>query len=172
MRHWRHRRGFGIHSPLAFRLVKEVFWPSRLYAFYGESLLRRHAAGLPAAEPELLRTALWVLRLSGILGIKRAFCPHRCPALIRMALEAAGCRLQSSAEEADLVIDTEGELDRTAVEEILRSPHKIVWCGKKSGLPRTAIPPREIKIEGLTMDFPSFLLYISRRAMSPTYYDF
>lgn len=33
-RRWRHSRGFGIHSPYAFRFVCEVLNPSRTYGFY------------------------------------------------------------------------------------------------------------------------------------------
>ncbi len=33
---WRHRRGFGVHSPAAFMLVKEVVRPHRRYRYYAE----------------------------------------------------------------------------------------------------------------------------------------
>lgn len=41
LRPLRYRRGYGIHSPLAFELVREVFWPrkrygSAKYAYYSE----------------------------------------------------------------------------------------------------------------------------------------
>ncbi len=35
-RRWRHTRGFGIHSPFAYRLVKEVVSPSPGYLYYAE----------------------------------------------------------------------------------------------------------------------------------------
>ena len=40
IRRMRHRRGFGVHSPLAFRVVKEVLWPARDYGFYDENAIR------------------------------------------------------------------------------------------------------------------------------------
>lgn len=44
-RRWRHSRGFGIHSPFAFRFVCEVLNPSRAYGFYAyeelEAMRRR-----------------------------------------------------------------------------------------------------------------------------------
>lgn len=33
---WRHTRGFGVHSPFAYRMVKEVVSPPRGYAYYAE----------------------------------------------------------------------------------------------------------------------------------------
>lgn len=33
---WRHTRGFGVHSPFAYRLVTEVVRPPRGYAYYAE----------------------------------------------------------------------------------------------------------------------------------------
>lgn len=34
---WRHTRGYGVHSPLAFRLVKECIYPDERYAYYADS---------------------------------------------------------------------------------------------------------------------------------------
>lgn len=33
---WRHSRGYGIHSPYAYRLVKEAICPDRGYLYYEE----------------------------------------------------------------------------------------------------------------------------------------
>lgn len=33
---WRHARGFGIHSPFAYRLIREAIRPARGYAYYAE----------------------------------------------------------------------------------------------------------------------------------------
>lgn len=35
-RRWRHTRGFGVHSPFAFRLVTEVIRPPLGYIYYAE----------------------------------------------------------------------------------------------------------------------------------------
>ena len=57
---WRHRHGFGVHSPLAFKMVKEVLWPSGKYAFYKESVIRR------SVPPHLAEPLLRAWRLAAI----------------------------------------------------------------------------------------------------------
>lgn len=34
---WRHTRGYGVHSPLAFRIVTECVCPDSRYAYYADS---------------------------------------------------------------------------------------------------------------------------------------
>lgn len=41
---WRHSRGFGIHSPSAYRLIREVLRPSGRYGYYAYAALRRLAS--------------------------------------------------------------------------------------------------------------------------------
>lgn len=36
---WRHSRGFGIHSPSAYRLIREVLCPSSRYGYYSYASL-------------------------------------------------------------------------------------------------------------------------------------
>ena len=64
---WRHTRGYGIHSPFAYRLVTEAIRPTRGYSYHAELLpgmtpLRRIAFRLrtlllTAGYPELLYDA-------------------------------------------------------------------------------------------------------------------
>lgn len=39
IRRWRHTRGYGVHSPLAYRIVKECIRPDRRYGFYCDAYL-------------------------------------------------------------------------------------------------------------------------------------
>ena len=54
----RHRRGFGIHSPFAYRFITEALNPSRGYRYYAEDY----------AED---RTRRIVARLEGFFGVRR-----------------------------------------------------------------------------------------------------
>lgn len=56
---WRHSRGYGVHSPSAYRLVMEVIRPSTLYAYYAYPLLHSLAGGeYSARELKLLYRVL------------------------------------------------------------------------------------------------------------------
>ncbi|MDE5872145.1 MAG: hypothetical protein K2H22_09415, partial [Muribaculaceae bacterium] len=39
IRRWRHTRGYGVHSPLAFSIMKECIRPDRRYGFYCDAYL-------------------------------------------------------------------------------------------------------------------------------------
>lgn len=39
IRRWRHTRGYGVHSPLAFSIVKECIRPDKRYGFYCDAYL-------------------------------------------------------------------------------------------------------------------------------------
>ena len=39
IRKWRHAKGYGVHSPLAFRIVKECINPDSRYGFYCDAYL-------------------------------------------------------------------------------------------------------------------------------------
>lgn len=44
IKRWWHSRGFGIHSPSAYRLVREVLCPSETYGYYAYGALGRLAS--------------------------------------------------------------------------------------------------------------------------------
>lgn len=63
---WRHGHGFGVHSPFAYRMVREVLRPSHDTAYYAYDDLararRHHPAMISARETELLYRILIDLR--------------------------------------------------------------------------------------------------------------
>lgn len=50
---WRHSHGFGVHSPSAFRLIREVINPPSLYAYYAYADIEAIASD--RRQGELLR---------------------------------------------------------------------------------------------------------------------
>lgn len=77
---WRHRRGYGVHSPAAFMLVKEVVCPQTGYRYYGED--RLDVTGMSGRDRLLCRLSL---RLIGRLGARhiRLYAPGPLARLLK-----------------------------------------------------------------------------------------
>lgn len=67
---WRHGHGFGVHSPFAYRMVREVLRPSHDTGYYAYDDLararRHHPALISARETELLYRILVDLRPASV----------------------------------------------------------------------------------------------------------
>ncbi len=68
---WRHTHGYGVHSPLAYRIVRDCIRPDRRYAFYSDSYLdfEYHE------DRKGLKNAKMALRLINLLRPKRIWIP-------------------------------------------------------------------------------------------------
>ncbi len=68
---WRHTHGYGVHSPLAYRIVKDCLRPDRRYAFYSDAYLdfEYHE------DRKGLKNAKMALRLINLLRPKRIWLP-------------------------------------------------------------------------------------------------
>lgn len=69
---WRHSRGYGVHSPFAYGLVKNAISPGPAYSYYGyhdiDAVLERCHAG---RYPRLRNDARLLLRIMTALGSRR-----------------------------------------------------------------------------------------------------
>ena len=92
-RRWRHTRGFGVHSPFAFRIVKYVVRPGHGYAFYGyediETAVRGERAGW-----RVEREAKMLHRLLVALNPGSLFLPHGISAAYQAAASASDSKLK------------------------------------------------------------------------------
>ena len=72
IRRWRHTRGYGVHSPLAFRIVKECVRPDKKYGFYTDAYLdfEYHE------ERKALRYAKMTIRLINLIRPQRIWYPN------------------------------------------------------------------------------------------------
>ncbi len=68
---WRHAHGYGVHSPLAYRIVKDCIKPNANYGFYSDAYLdfEYHE------DRKNLRDAKMALRLINLLRPKRIWMP-------------------------------------------------------------------------------------------------
>ena len=69
---WRHSRGYGVHSPFAYNLVRNAIRPGHGYAWYGyhdiDVAMTKEGRD---AYPRLRRDAMLLLRLMAVLQAKR-----------------------------------------------------------------------------------------------------
>lgn len=68
---WRHTRGYGVHSPLAYRIVKECIRPDNRYGFYSDAYLDFEFHD----DRKGLRNAKLALRIINLLHPKRIWIP-------------------------------------------------------------------------------------------------
>ena len=83
---WRARKGYGVHSPLAYRLIRRAINPSKDYSFYGEELLRDSGA-----YGKSLRRARRLLRLTAELQPSYVWLSPSSPQIFHEAVRLAGC---------------------------------------------------------------------------------
>lgn len=73
IKRWRHTLGYGVHSPLAYKIVKECIHPDRVYGYYADSLIRSDS---DSAE---MRVQLrLIVRLINTLHLHNVWIPD-CP---------------------------------------------------------------------------------------------
>lgn len=87
-RRWRASKGYGIHSPLGFRIVKRVVRPDRSYWYYGEERLA--LAATYRTSPELLRRSRLLLRLTAEIQPAYVWTSPGLPEIYLEAIRLAG----------------------------------------------------------------------------------
>ena len=123
---WRASRGYGVHSPLAFRIVKRVVRPDRGVCYYGEEalhdarakLLLRFVAEMQPAyvwvSPGMPENLLEAIRLAG--GVVRLY---------------DGAVFPDDFDKADLVVLYRFELKKAQLKKILTPGHSLIGFGLK-----------------------------------------
>lgn len=118
---WRHTRGYGVHSPTAYTLVREVI--SQPYQFYGYAEIEAALAGHKHAA-RLERFCRLVLRLCNHLHPRTVFCSKTAPEAVRTAIRCAVPDAVISADPstpADLYIDTARILSPARIRRLLEA---------------------------------------------------
>ncbi|MCM1377950.1 MAG: hypothetical protein NC097_02180 [Clostridium sp.] len=104
-RRLRHTYGYGVHSPLAFRLVKDILNPSVSLAWYGyedieQWLERRKDSPLAPLTPityrssrQLRKDARLLLRFATFTSCSTAWAPANTPETLFAALHLADSRM-------------------------------------------------------------------------------
>ncbi len=127
---WRHTRGYGVHSPFAYKVVKEVIRPGRRYAYYGyEDIDCALCRGKGTHARRMART---LLRLAAFLDTDRVFMPNsHDTTLYRTAIRAAGSRIHvtsamQEAENCGLICSTADYIPLERLVSLLRLPGRTL----------------------------------------------
>lgn len=99
---WRHTRGYGVHSPFAYMLVKEVVRPGSDYVWYAYTDVDNAMADRVARRYR--RQARILLRLAARLAVESAFIPQNVSGPFRAALLGADSRMH--------IVTAMAEIDR------------------------------------------------------------
>lgn len=72
IRRWRHTHGYGVHSPLAYRIVKDCIRPDSKYGFYSDAYLdfEYHE------DRKGLKNSRMIIRLVNLLRPSRIWYPN------------------------------------------------------------------------------------------------
>ena len=104
IRRWRHARGYGVHSPLAFRIVKECVHPDSRYGFYSDPYLdfEYHDDSCGLRRGRLIIRILHLLRPSHIW---MPDADKRIITAIKMIMPRLRCATQKKCpEDTDFII--------------------------------------------------------------------
>lgn len=104
---WRHTRGYGVHSPLAFRIVKECVRPDSKYGFYSDAYLDFEFH----EDRKGLRNARMAIRLVNLLQPRRIWYPNgdkRLCTALKMSFPSIHLATQKECpKNADFIINSD-----------------------------------------------------------------
>ncbi|MDE6296985.1 MAG: hypothetical protein K2L89_03980 [Muribaculaceae bacterium] len=122
----RHTYGFGVHSPFAFNLVKDVVRPGRGYEWYGyediDAAINSRRAGY-----KIERQAKMFLRLLSFLNPGSLFLPLGIDPLFHTAAVASGKKMRierkpKSASECEMIATHESFIPLDRLKEHIAKP--------------------------------------------------
>ena len=121
---WRHGHGYGVHSPYAYHIVREVLRPSDQVGYYAytdiHNLCRRYAGAIPVSEAMLLYRILVELRPAKVAVAAGA----KAEIIERIVALALPHSALSSAAEADLwIVDGNESLEPDAKDRSVYFTH-------------------------------------------------
>lgn len=110
---WRHTRGYGVHSPFAYRIVSEAIRPARGYAYYGDSDIDHCFSS--AFDARMRRHARILLRLICLLRPESVYLPQGIHPAFPTAVSCAGKNIRISrgladAPNCDMICSTGSEV--------------------------------------------------------------
>ncbi len=163
LKRWRHTHGYGVHSPLAFRIVKDCIHPDNRYGFYCDAYLdfEYHE------DHRGLRRARMIIRLLNLLRPSHVWMPDadkRILTAIRMVMPKLRVSTQKECpKETDFIIT----FHNRDTELLWKKIYPKKECGMLSFVSSSTTP------EGVTLEIESkdFRILLCRPGMQRLKYE-
>lgn len=169
---WRGSRGYGVHSPLAFSLVKHVLRPSRGVVYYGEEALMA-TDGLAGRE---LKRARILLRLVAELQPSFVWISPGASAHLQSAVRLAGEVIRIF--DGSLFPDRYPEADLLVLDSFSPSPGQIAeMLATGKSLIAFNLKPEDIEkfkaanTSAIILEGVDSLIAVARPGLSPYIYN-
>lgn len=161
---WRHTLGYGVHSPLAYRIIKECVHPDTRYAYYADFIIQSHSE-----NGDMHRQLRLIVRLINTLHLKKIWMPDS-PKVIFKILKKAYPTLDISTAAAipkntDFIVLFSNPAKIISQLPIDKEEFTIINFSKPDQLESI------IKNQTLTLTASSFTLYIRRPSMQAVSYS-
>lgn len=172
-RRWRHTRGFGVHSPFAYSIVKGVVRPDKGYSYYGYSDIEDTLVGMNH-RAKLRRLSRMLLRLASTLNPQRSFLPNSEEALpFHTALLCVNSKMKitsalSEVDKCDLVCSSADYVPLSRIISLLNTPKRVVAIRNID--PNWISPIFESLSEGLILQGKKHAIIFNRPGMHKLIY--
>lgn len=163
IRRWRHTRGYGVHSPLAFRIVKDCIRPDQRYGLYCDAYLDFEYHN----DRRGLRQARLIIRLLNILRPSHVWMPDADKRIIT-AIKMIMPKIR---------VATRKECPKDTDFIIIFNRHDASECWKKMDGQEECVMlffgKSDDISEGVTLEFESkdFHIFLRRPGMAKVKYD-
>lgn len=127
---WRHTRGYGVHSPFGYSIIKDVVSPCHIYGYYGYDDL--DAAICSHGKERNRKFYRMILRLAAVCDIDSAYLIENADLpVIRRALLGVNTRMEIITErckinEAEFVISDGDTLEPDILRNHISAPERLL----------------------------------------------
>lgn len=160
---WKRRRGFGVHSPEAYRIVRRVVKPGKDVKFYGEEAL-----DLSDESRSLIREAKLLLRFVAYENPAFVWTSPRIPEIFTEAIRHAGEVIRifdgktypAESAKADMAVIYKSRIDAKTVERLYAAGKPVIAFGASPAF--MDLLKRKL-LSGIILEWRSGLMAIPRQ---------
>lgn len=132
-RRWKRSRGYGVHSPLAYRLVSQVVRPPRDYSYYGEEILEMNSES-EKTDTTTVAQARLLLRLVAFIQPSYVWVSRKAPDIFTEAIKLGGSVVRIYDGEvypdeiltADLAVIYRDKIKKSVIDRFLKPGKTLV----------------------------------------------